>query len=128
MPESESARAAEAIHIRAALDIGDVEPIGFRDRQRQATRVSPGIRFKPDARSVRTVDRRDDLFGFRGPVDRERDAARPRCVFQGTQLLGRGYAGIGERRDMARSGNQLSQQFLPFTVKLGRETRMVCGP
>ena len=68
------------------------------------------------------------LLGFRGPVDRERDAAQPRCVFQGTQLLGRGDAGIGERRDMARSGNQLSQQFLPFTVKLGRETRMVCGP
>ncbi len=54
-------------------------------------------------------------------MDRELDAARPRLVLQGAQLLGRGVRGIGKSRDMARSRDQLRQQLQSLAVELGRE-------
>jgi hypothetical protein len=36
-------------------------------------------------------------------------------------LLGRGVRGIGKSCDMARSRNQLRQQFQPLAVEFGRE-------
>ena len=83
----------------------------------------------PDARTLSAwaprrlcrIERCNDLLGCRGNVGRELDAALPRRIFQGPQLLGRGVAGVGESRYAARGRNQLDQQLLPLAVELGRQ-------